>query len=299
MKKAPVIILLACISILGSCGKSPFSNGREQSYDRSLEASFKIVDIGDNLNVTLLHCDDSHPCGSIHIVTGENLIDGIRTEIEGDTLVIRNDNTLDFLRPYDYSREVTVYYDSIYQITLNSNADLVQTDTLYGYHSLTHFTHSDNDTIGFDSLVPNLLIEIQGGSGNFNILTNCFKVNVKYFHGTSSLSIKGIATEASFFGDYDCHGLIDGADLESFNIRINYFGTNTVIGKAFNRFTAINNNNGRIHYVRYNKTKPKPIWGHFEGSHWVPTYYIDTVYSCPLSVVKLGDHPENITRYQP
>ena len=162
MKKAPVIILLACISILGSCGKSPFSKGEEKTYDRQLEDTFTIVDIGDNLNVTLLHSDVSHPSGMIHIITGENLIDGIRTEIAGDTLVIRNENTLGFLRPYDYPRELTVYYDSLYQITLNSNAENIQTDTLRGYSKWTHFTHDNNDTIGFDSLVSNLLVEIQG-----------------------------------------------------------------------------------------------------------------------------------------
>ena len=297
MKKAPVIILLACISILGSCGKSPFSNGEEKTYDRQLEDTFTIVDIGDNLNVTLLHSDVSHPSGMIHIITGENLIDGIRTEIAGDTLVIRNENTLGFLRPYDYPRELTVYYDSLYQITLNSNAENIQTDTLRGYSKWTHFTHDNNDTIGFDSLVSNLLVEIQGGSGNFNMLASCYKVSVKYFYGTSTLNIKGRTNEASFYGNYDCHGIIDGSDLESDNARIVYYGTGTVIGKAFNRFTAINNNIGRIYYIRYNKTKPKPVWGHFEGPHWVPTYYIDTTYSCPLSVVKLGDHPENIKHH--
>ena len=49
MKKAPVIILLACISLLASCGKNPFSNGEEKEYDRQLEGQFKVVDIGDNL----------------------------------------------------------------------------------------------------------------------------------------------------------------------------------------------------------------------------------------------------------
>lgn len=293
MKKELVIILLACISLLASCSKNPFSNGEEKEYDRLLDKPFTTVDIGDNFNVTLLHSDASHPGGSIHIKTGENLIDGIRTDIEGDTLIIRNENNYDFLRPYDYTREITVYYDSLLRIRLNSNAECIQTDTLYGYMHSTHF--SLNDSTGFDSLVPNLMVEVLGGSGDFNILTNCFKISLRYLEGTSSIHLKGKAIQSSMSADYDSHGIIDCADLETHYLWLIHDGTNVVTARAIYLFSATNDNIGHVHYIRYYKTMKKIIWGHYENHHWVHNDTIDTVYYCPISVYKKGVYKENIT----
>lgn len=290
MKKAPVIILLACVSILCSCGKNPFSNGAAAEFDRLLDKPFRIVEIGDNIDVTLTHCDASHPAGSIHIKTGENLIDGFVTEVEDSTLVIRNDNGHAFLRPYDYPREMTVYYDSLFQVTLNSNANLVKTDTLRGYYDWTHFTHNENDTIGYDSLVSNLHVEIQGGSGNFDILAKCFKITTKYFHGTSSITLRGEVVEASIYGDYDCHGIIDAKELYTHNNRINYYGTNTVIGKAFNKATVINNNIGRVYYVRFDTIMR--VWSPTAGA------IIDSTFKCPVIKDFHGSNVANIMRYE-
>lgn len=293
MKKELVIILLVCTSLLASCSKNPFSNGEEKEFERQLDKPFTIVDIGDNYNVTLLHSDATHPGGLILIKTGENLVDGVRTEVEGDTLVIRNDNNYSFLRPYDYTKEITVYYDSLFWIRLNSNAECVQTDTLRGYMDLTHFTQSD--TIGFDSLVPNIFIEIKGGSGDFNVLTNCFRTSVRYLHGTSNIHVKGKSVQALISADYDSHGIIDCADLEANYFWLSYDGTNVVTGRAINVFSATNDNIGLVHYIRYYKTMKKIIWGHFENHHWIPNDTIDTVYYCPINVYKKGTYKENIT----
>lgn len=293
MKKAPVIVFLACVSMLWSCGKNPFSNGEEKEYERLLDKPFRVVEINDNVNVTLLHCDASHPEGLIHIRTCENLIDGLVTEIQEDTLhntlVIRNDNSNEFLRPYDYAREMTIYYDSLFLININSNGCL-QTDSLHGYPNWTHFTHSESDTLGYDSLVSNLHVEIQGGSGDFNVIADCFKITAKCFHGTSTLRLNGKVVEASIYGDYDCHGLIDAKELYSHNIRVNYYGTNTVIGKTFNKFTAINNNNGRIYYVRFDTVQQ--TWSTVQEA------YIDSLYHCPLIHDFRGTNRENIKRYE-
>lgn len=293
MKKELAIILLAFISLLASCGKAPFSNGEEKEFERRLDPSFNTIDIGDNFNVTLLHSDSDHPGGLVRIKTGENLIDGILTEVDGDTLVIRNNNGLGFLRPYDYTREITVYYDTLFWIKLNSNADCIQTDTLRGYIELTHF--EVNDSISYDSLVSNLLVEIKGGSGDFNILTNCYKTRLRYLFGTSNLHVKGVSEHTIVSGGYDCHGVIDCSQLESKYLWIEYDGTNAVTGKAIHTFSATNNNIGVVHYIRYYKTMKKINWGHFENSHWIPNDTIDTVYYCPIRVIKKGVYKENIT----
>ena len=154
MKRKLDILLLACISLLCfSCKK--FSNGDVTEIRKLVESPFQVIELCDNVNVTLKHSDVANPAGTVIIKTGENLIDGITAEIEEHTievenddgtdtllfnkLVIRNENTLDFLRPYDYTLEMTVYYDTLLKIFFNSNG-IITTDTLRGYEYLTDFS---------------------------------------------------------------------------------------------------------------------------------------------------------------
>lgn len=311
MKRKLDILLLACISLLCfSCKK--FSNGDVTERRKFVESPFQVIELCDNVNVTLKHANVAYPAGTVIIKTGENLIDGITAEIEEQTidvknengtetlsfnkLVIRNENTLDFLRPYDYTLETTVYYDTLLKIFFNSNG-IITTDTLRGYEYLTDFS-TENDSVpsSIYSLAPNLLIEIVGGSGEFTVLTNCYRLITKYAQGTSNINIKGLVERAETFGDYECHGIINGIDLEA-NLyhRVIYYGTNTVYAKAFRRIIAKNDNIGRIFYARYAKPGKVIHWGHDDPvAGWIPTDTIDTVFFCPLSVIPSGQRPENI-----
>ena len=313
MKIARNVFLLAFASVLlASCNK--FSNGEVKTFPpRFLDEPFQIIEMNDNVDVRLRHSNADTAAGTIVITTGENLYENITTEIEKvkkstshngftDTvsynkLVIRNDNTLDFLRPYDYPLETTVYYDTLLELILNSNANLV-TDTLRGYYSWTHFTAMDSLSVtAFDSMAPNLNIRIYGGAGNFNVLTNCYRLVTHYQHGTSNLTLQGQVVRAETFGDYDCHGVIDGFDLEA-NLyhQVTNFGTNMILVRAFSQIVARNENIGHIYYVKYRKKAKTIIWGHWEdGHHWVPNDTIDSLFYCPQSITKLGVYRDSIT----
>lgn len=314
MKKIINVILLVCASIVfGSCNK--FSNGGEITRQRIVEP-FQMVEMCDNVDVMLKHCDELNPAGTIFITTGENLMEGIRTEIEEFTttvlhdditdtlhfnkLVISNGNSMSYLRPYDYKLEMTVYYDTLFELIFNSNATIT-TDTLRGYDYWTNFTDDDDTTlITTDSLRPNLLLDIYGGSGDFTILTNCFRLMTQYQHGTSKVTLQGFAERAETYGDYDCHGIIDGKNLEANEYHmVTSHGTNTIIAKAFNQIIALNDNIGYVYYVRYVKPGKVIHWGHYDDTgHWIQADTIDTLYYCPRSVTKKGSYAENICPYQ-
>ena len=303
MKKAPVIILLACISLLCSCSKNPFSNGEvpAEPYRRNIQQPFQIVEICDNLNVSLKHSDAANPAGTILISIGENLIDRIGTEIEERTLsnnndtltlnalVISNDNTNNFLRPYDYIREVTIYYDSLLQITFNSNADWVQTDVLPGYLLSTHFSNTDTE---WDSLAPNLILDVEGGSGNFNVMTDCYKVMAKYIHGTSTLNVSGTAALASVYADYDCHGVINCRDLDTHIFYVTTHGTNVINTKTYHLLDINHSNIGIVHYLRYSSEIEQHQWND-------TTHQYDTIHKhilCP-EIIRFNGQNINIWSY--
>ena len=307
MKRKLGIVLLACISLsFFSCKK--FSNGDTITQSRQMDKPFQIIEMRDNVNVTLKHCDPNNPAGKVVITTGENLIDNISTDIEQlkqpvahdnviDTLnlnklIIRNGNTLDFLRPYDYTLEMTVYYDSLLKLIFNSNATIT-TDTLRGYNFWTDFS-SDDDTLSTTSysLMPNLLLDIDGGSGEFTVFTNCYRLLTQQLHGTANIHFCGYAERAETYGGSDSHGIIDGQHLEA-NVyhTVHYAGTNTVIAKAFNQINVKNENIGRVFYVKFNKTKQVIIPPHMEDGHWVLADTVpDSTFHCPLRLNINGDN---------
>ncbi len=278
MKKAPVIILLACISVwLCSCNK--FTVGEIIEETRHLDESFQVIEIRDDIDVSLRHCTADNAAGTIHIKTGENLIDELNTttvphtEInDGDTLsftklVITNDNVYNNLRPHNHAPQMTVYYDTLLKIILYSNAQNVSTDTLRGYNFSTHFI--SQDTIEWDSLAPNLLLEVEGGSGNFNALANCYKLTAKCIHGTSNLTIKGKATLASTYADYDCHGVIDCKELDTHIHYITTYGTNIIKARAYHLLDVKNSNIGSVQYTKYRTTREVYQWN--DSLHQVDT----------------------------
>ena len=267
MKKAHVIILLACISLL-CCACNKFSIGDITDDTRHLDTTFQIVEIRDDIDVSLRHSNADTMAGTIRIKTGANLIDAINAqtvehlEIESnDTLkytklVITNDNSVNYLRPYTHTPKMTVYYDTLYKIIFHSNAQ-IHTDTLRGYDFITHFA---SDSLEWDSLAPNLIIEVEGGSGNFNVLTKCYKLISKYIHGTSTLTIKGQASLASTYADYDCHGVINSRELNTNVYYITTYSTNIIKALAYHMLEVKNGNIGEVHYLKYITTKEEHIW---------------------------------------
>ena len=279
MRKALVPIFLACVSAwLCSCNKINIGDIVEET--RRVDESFQIVEIRDDIDVSLRHCTADSAAGTIRITTGENLIDRINattathTEINGnDTLtftklVITNDNDYNNLRPHSHDPQMTVYYDSLLKIIFYSNAQNVRTDTLRGYNYPTQFSH---DTVTWDSLAPNLLLEVEGGSGNFNVLANCYKLMIKSTHGTSNLTIKGKASLASTYADYDCHGIIDCKGLYSHIHYITTYGTNTVKAQSYYLLDVKNGNIGEVHYLWYRTEIEGYVWN--DSLHQYDTVY--------------------------
>lgn len=268
MKKAHVLIFLACVStLLCSCYKTKIGPIEEETRHVS---PFQVVNICDDIDVKLIHCDADHDAGTIILRAGANLIEGIITETEEEypvvvnkdtlyfnRLVVSNDNAFNNFRPHDQAPEMTIYYDSLYKVEFYSNAQNIGTDTLHGYNILTHFTQ---DTIEWDSLASNLLLEINGGSGQFNVLANCYKLTTKYFQGTSKIIVKGKTTLASTFSDYNCHGIIESDGLDSRIHYINTHGTNIIKVKTFHLLDVKNENIGSVHYKKYFDTLQEVFW---------------------------------------
>ena len=66
---------------------------------RDVNQPFTVVSMFNNVNVKLVH--DRHP--HLELTCPKNLIEKVTTEVNNDTLVIRNENNFNWIRSFDYS----------------------------------------------------------------------------------------------------------------------------------------------------------------------------------------------------
>ena len=271
MKRVLNVLLVLISLLLCACEKDIFfSNGPTTQTVRTIHGKFRFIELHDNVDVNLVHSDGTSPDSAtvVKIVTGENLTPAITTVIHGDTLVIRNENVLNWLRPYDYPLEVTVYYDTLYKIVFNSNGNL-KSDTLRGYDKPM------TDTI--NRYLSHLYLRVEGGSGDIKLLTCCDRLHTNYEFGTSAVTVAGNAAIAYTTTSYNSHGLFDASRLET-NIHYVYAsGTNITKTKAFHEVQIENHNNGVNYYVEY--TGKKTVYQYDSLSHTSVPTLIDI--TCP------------------
>ena len=89
-----LLILTGCQQDEGVCIKS---TGKVITREQ-LTLPFHYIEVYDNINLILTQ-DTS--LSSIKVEAGENLIDGISTEIDNGRLILRNQNNCNWLRSFD------------------------------------------------------------------------------------------------------------------------------------------------------------------------------------------------------
>lgn len=203
MKRSPIAVLCFLVSLLAfSCSKvdSLFNNGEPVTEQRAIDQPFDILCLHDNINVELVH--SSHP--RLELTCPKNLIDNIMTELHGDSLVVWNDNNLNWIRSYDYSIDLTIYYDSLREINYCSTARLHSRDTLYG--------RIDLDTLG-DYGRNCFMLRIKEGCGDIDLTFKCDVMRNRFFNGTSCITLHGEAGYSEYI--LRAYGMVNSLDLNS------------------------------------------------------------------------------------
>lgn len=169
--KSLIILALAFIACFSSCKKAPLSVGKTVTQTRELPY-FHEVSLNDDISLSLVRSDTCY----IEITAGENIIDNITTNVNGSTLTIRNTNTLDFIRTFDYEIHATLYYKNISDFIYASTGD-VDSRNQYNIN---------------DDAYRIYRFEIAGGSGNVNLIVNdCNYFYLVYQHGTADVNLRG------------------------------------------------------------------------------------------------------------
>lgn len=163
--------LIVISLILISCEKGQFFDfakrtGKTVRISRTVDNPFTRIYLNDDVNLVITQ----GPTYDIKLEGGENLLPDVETNINDSTLTIRNKNTFNWLRSYDY--KITAYVTLPYLLNL-----------LYEATS----TVSNTDTLRQDSL----FVISNGGSGYINLVVNINSTHFSINNGSVDMNISG------------------------------------------------------------------------------------------------------------
>ena len=255
MKRNTVAILFFLVSLMvASCSKvdTLFSNGDPITEQRELGHRFVAISMYNNVNVKLVH--DSHL--HMELTCPKNLIEKITTEFDGDTLYIKNENDYNWLRSYDYSIDLTVYYDSLRLINFASVGDLRCSDSIKGMFEKSidtigmsiDTTETSIDTI-WDietSWIQSFNLNINEGCGDIDLTLDCDVVKSNFGNGTSFVTLKGLAEYTEII--MRSYGVIHAENLNSNFVRVQSHSTNDAYVWARTKLTVWLYSIGNVYY---------------------------------------------------
>lgn len=233
MKKSILFLALFCVTISNAQKSTKIKgNGIAATITRTTPEYDKIV-VGGSFEVKLIAGKE----GNISIKGDENLLEFIKTEVNGGTLSVNFERGKNIMYDYRSSIEITIPFEKINSLEL-SGSGIVTT----------------SDVINTD----NLEVEVTG-SGSVKFETNATNVKIART-GSGSVTAKGatINLEVSSQGS----GSTNAFDLVAENVSASQSGSGSVRVNCTKNLVANQAGSGSISY----KGKPEKVQKNSAGS---------------------------------
>ena len=190
--KKKFLLLIFISFVLTTCKKDHLldcfkSAGNITTENRSVN-SFVNINLTDNIDL-VIHPDTSN---YIKVTAGDNLINGIITELSGNTLYIRNENRCNWMRSFKNIYTVEVGIDKPATIYYDGAGDINCVDTIR------------SEEFTFDCF---------GGSGSINFIFNSNKIHLNNHIGRSDIHAYGFSKESYIY--INDVGTFDAGNLET------------------------------------------------------------------------------------
>ena len=249
-RKLLIILILCTFASFSSCKKAPLTVGSIVTEVRELP-DFREVHVNDNINISLVRSDTCY----IEITTGKNIIDNITCDVNNGVLNICNTTTLNWLRPYDYKLEVTLYFKDIANFIVASCGTLVTKNNYTGPQVLPDFYR----------------FEIHGGSGDVDLnINNCDDFRVVYHQGTSRVNLHG-ENNKNFVIYKRSYGIIDARNYNAETVNVTTDSASDCFISASQSIEATINDLGNVYY-KGNPENIQVTYGEFAKGKLLPLY---------------------------
>lgn len=219
----PAILFLLMVP---SCSESPVldcftGTGEIEKSERDLPYFHSIL-LKNNINLELIPSNRN----KLILEAGVNLKPKIITEVNGDSvLIIKNDNSCNWVRSYD--KPINVYLEYTYLKN-------------FEYRSIGTVTNID--TLKVDSLQ----IDIYEGAGKINLAINTYQCKASLHYGTADIYLSG-KSDISFYYQLGA-GKLDAKNLESSFVYLRNWSSNNMFVWANTEMSVEINGLGNVYY---------------------------------------------------
>ena len=177
------------------------SNGKIIRQERIL-GDFDSIDVRDYVNLVITQ----DTVNRVFVESGENIIDGITTEVVDRQLKLANKNRCNWLRSYDIPVDVYVSVKNLRKIYYLSSGNITTTNTLRS-HSLQIEVWGGCGTIDMDMDIYEGYYILQIGTVDFNLHGRC-AITTIYSGDYGPFHCKDLKTGYTFVtnaGSNDCY----------------------------------------------------------------------------------------------
>ncbi len=217
-----ILIVIGCFSCkkenLGDCFKSTGSIVEEER----LLSSFTHIELNDRINLYVTYA----PTQKLTVKAGKNLQKFIRTEVNGNTLSIENDNRCNWVR--SFKKEIDVYLST---------------------PNITEILYYGSGELRFQNtfITDTLLVNLWEASGDLYFDLEATYVELKTHTGVGTISCKGTAEElVAFVGG---NGFVDAAATPAKKVLAVNESTGNMKVQATQKLEAFIRGDGNIEYI--------------------------------------------------
>jgi len=220
-----IFILFVLIAIAG-CKKSDpgdcfKSTGGIIEESREM-GTYSYVMLKDNINLFFSNSSSNN----ITISAGKNLMSKIKTELIGDTLVISNENSCNWVRNFDTPIDVHLSSTNLAAIEYRSIGDINCADTI---------------------VCDSLCLDVFEGAGDIDLICNAYLIKSNLHYGTADIKMSGNCIISYVYSS--SFGLIDNRALLANQVYVNNRSSNDVYLNAISTLGATIESIGNIYYV--------------------------------------------------
>ena len=230
--------LISIVLLFTTCKKDHmldcFKSAGKIVTDSRTSSPFVNIDLNNNVDLVI----NPNSAFYIKVTAGENIIDGIITEIDGGTLYIRNENRCNWMRSFKNTYTVEVGMDKPVNITYYGSGDINCKDTIR------------SDEFTFDC---------KNGSGSINFLFNCEATHLNNHTGRSDIHAKGFSRVSYIY--LNDVGTLDAEEFETNNSYITNTSTGDIKVKVKEDLGVIIKYVGNIFYTGNPHTISQNITG--------------------------------------
>ncbi len=187
---------------------------------------FSSITVFEKLNLVLTQGDTQ----LVEIETGEFLIDEVFAEVEGERLILRNENTCNFVRDFG----ITTIYVTAPNITeiRSSTGGLISSNGVLDYNNLSLVSESFNNP------------ETETTDGSFNLELVSETVSIL----TNGIAFFQLAGTAANFNITVAAGdsRIEAENLIANNVNLNHRGSNNIFVNPQQRISGVIRGNGDV-----------------------------------------------------